>query len=126
VNGRGKGLRVYDSGAVPRQIIDTGTYRKRLTYTGLYVMRGDALQGVIDTFYGVELLVAESGFGLLEKKRMRWFTPDGTYAGSVVTKDPIRRVYFSQDHLVVETRQTRASIKDAPAWWPRDEEKASP
>jgi len=126
VNERGEGRRVYDIGAVPRQIIDTGTYLYLLTDTRLYVMRGDALHALIDTFDGGELLVAESGFGLLEKKRMRWFTPDGTYAGSVVTKDPIRRVYFSQDHLVVETRQTRATIKGAPAWWPRDAEKASP
>jgi len=125
VNERGEGLRVYDIGAVPRQIIDTGTHLYLLTDTRLYVMRGDALHALIDTFDGGELLVAQSGFGLLEKKRMRWFTPDGTYAGSVVTKDPIRRVYFSQDHLVVETRQTRATIKGAPAWWPQDEEKAS-
>ena len=125
VNERGEGLRVYDIGAVPRQIIDTGTHLYLLTNTRLYVMRGDALHALIDTFDGGELLVAQSGFGLLEKKRMRWFTPDGTYAGSVVTKDPIRRVYFSQDHLVVETRQTRATIKGAPAWWPQDEEKAS-
>jgi hypothetical protein len=125
VNERGEGLRVYDIGAVPRQIIDTGSYLYLLTDTRLYVMCGDALHALIDTFDGGELLVAKSGFGLLEKKRMRWFTPDGTYAGSVVTKDPIRRVYFVEDHLVVETRQSKATVKGAPAWWPRNEETAS-
>jgi hypothetical protein len=52
--------------------------------------------------------VAEDGFGLLEKKRLRWFKPDGGYAGSVVTRDPIRRAFFCNSSLIIETRQMRA------------------
>lgn len=117
VDERGEGVRVYDIGAVPRQIIDTGRHLYLLTDTRLYVLRGNALCALVDTFDGGDLLVAENGFGLLEKKRMRWFSPAGDYIGSVATRDPIRRVYFSHGRLIVETRQGRAEISGAPNWW---------
>ena len=61
--------------------------------------------------------MGQTGFGLLEKKRFRWFHEEGTYLGSIVTKNPIRRVYYRRDGLVVETRQRRALIRGVPAWW---------
>ena len=111
VDENGVGVRVYDIGAVPRQIVDTGKYLYLLTYTRLYVIKDNALHALIDTFEGGELLVAEDGFGLLEKKRLRWFKPDGGYAGSVVTRDPIRRAYFCNSSLIMETRQMRARFE---------------
>jgi hypothetical protein len=37
--------------------------------------------------------------------------------GSILSKDPIRRVYCSAEGLVVETRQRRAVVSGAQAWW---------
>ena len=61
--------------------------------------------------------MGQTGFGLMEAKRFRWFREEGTYLGSIVTKNPIRRVYYGRDGLVVETRQRRATIRGAPGWW---------
>jgi hypothetical protein len=117
VDDNGIGLRVYDIGCVPRQIVDTGDYLYMLTSTRLYVLKSDALHAVIDTFDGGELIVSANGFGLMEKKRLRWYHSGGDYIGSIVTKDPIRRVYWADDAMVVESRQRRAVICGVPNWW---------
>lgn len=117
VDENGKGIRVYDIGGVPRRIVDTGEFLYLLTDTRLYVLRDDALHALIDTFEGGDLVVAETGFGLLEKKRLRWFRSDGLFLGSVVSKNPIRRVYSTEQATVVETRQRRATIHGFPEWW---------
>jgi DnaJ domain len=117
VDENGEGVRVYDIGSVPERIMDTGDYLYILTATRLYVLRGDSLHGLIDTFDSGNLVIAQSGFGLLENKRVRWFRKDGTYLGSVVSRDPIRRVYWSSGGMVVETRQRRAIIRGVAAWW---------
>jgi hypothetical protein len=112
----GKGLRVYDTGTPPKRIADTGEYLYILTHARLYILRDDSLHGLIDTFDSGELVLAQRGFGLLENKRLRWFSKQGSYLGSVLSKDPIRRVYCSADAMVVETRQRRAVISGAPRW----------
>ena len=117
VNGDGVALRAYDIGTVPRRIIDTGEYLYLLTDTRLYVLRDNALHALIDTFEGGDLIVAQTGFGLLESKRLRWFRSDGKYLGSVMSKEPIRRVYSAGTDTVVETRQRRAVIAGIPEWW---------
>lgn len=117
LDAHGQGQRVYDIGAVPRRIADTGDYLYLLTDTRLYVLARDALHAVIDTYEGGELVIAQTGFGLLEKKRLRWFREDGQYLGSVLAKDPIRRVYAHSEGITVETRQRRAIISGAPQWW---------
>ena len=117
VNERGEGVRVYDIGSVPHRIVDTGDYLYLLTGTRLYVLRDDALHALVDTFDGGDLIVAQTGFGLLEKKRLRWFHEDGSYLGSVISKDPIRRVYSKDNGIVVETRQRRAFVQGVSAWW---------
>jgi len=117
VDEKGKGVRVYDIGSVPRRIVDTGDYLYLLTDTRLYVLHDDALHALVDTFDGGDLIVAQTGFGLLEKKRLRWFRQDGQYLGSVLSKDPIRRVYATSDGMVVETRQRRATVHGVPGWW---------
>jgi hypothetical protein len=113
----GEGVRVYDIGGVPERIMDVGEYIYILTGTRLYVLRDDSLCGLVDTFESGNLVIAQNGFGLLENKRVRWFRKDGTYLGSVVSKDPIRRVYWSSIGMVVETRQRRATIRGVPPWW---------
>ena len=102
VDENGEGLRVYDIGSVPQRIIDTGEYVYILTATRLYVLRADSLHALIDTLDGGNLVVAKSGFGLLEKKRLRWFNKEGGLLGSILSKDPIRRVYCSAEGMVVE------------------------
>jgi hypothetical protein len=72
---------------------------------------------LIDTFDGGDLIVAQTGFGLLEPKRLRWFREDGRYLGSVVSKDPIRRVYSAGDRTIVETRLRRVVFEGIPPWW---------
>ena len=113
----GRGVRVYDIGSVPRRIVDTGDYLYLLTDTRLYVLHDDALHALVDTFDGGDLIIAQTGFGLLEKKRLRWFSEDGRYLGSVVSKQPIRSVYSTGDGIAVETRQRRAIVQGVPAWW---------
>jgi DnaJ domain len=117
LNQDGEGVRVYDTGTPPRRIIDIGDYLYILTRSRLYVLRDDTLQAVIDTFDSGDLMVAKTGFGLLEKKRFRWFNKDGGLLGTVLSRDPVRRVYSTPDAMVVETRQRRAVIGGAPSWW---------
>jgi len=117
VDENGKGIRVYDVGNVPRRIIDTGDFLYLLTDTRLYVLKNDALHALIDVFDAGDLILAQTGFGLLESKRFRWFREDGKYLGSVVAKEPIRRVYHSGEGMIVETRQKRAVVQGTPKWW---------
>ena len=79
VNESGDAVRAYDIGSVPRRIVETEQYLYLPTDTRLYVLRGDALHTLIDTFDGGELVVAQTGLGLLEKKRLRWFRDDGAW-----------------------------------------------
>lgn len=75
---------------------------------------------MIDVHRGSDLLVGRKGFGLLEKKRFRWFREDGNYVGGIATKTPIRRVYPSSDATIVETRQNRAVVRGGPLWGEAD------
>ncbi|MDE0123663.1 MAG: DnaJ domain-containing protein [Bryobacterales bacterium] len=117
VDDKGKAVRVYDIGGVPRKIVDTGDYLYLMTGTRLYVLRNDTLHSLVDTYDDGDLVIAQTAFGLLEKKRLRWFREDGRYLGSVVSKDPIRRVYSTGDRMAVETRRQRAIVEGVPTWW---------
>jgi len=117
LNQDGEGVRVYDAGTPPQRIIDIGDYLYIQTRSRLFVLRDESLQAVIDTFDSGDLMVAKTGFGLLEKERLRWFSKDGGLLGTVLSKDPIRRVYSTPDAMVVETRQRRAVIGGVPQWW---------
>ena len=117
VDESGEPVRAYDVGSVPRRIVDTGDYLYFLTDTRLYVLRGEQLYAVIDTWDASNLVMAQTGFGLLEGKRFRWFSEEGHLIGTIVSKAPLRRVYWSKDGLAVETRQHRAVVSGASAWW---------
>jgi len=117
VDATGAPIRAYDIGSVPRRIVDTGDYLYFLTDTRLYVLQADRLHAIVDTCDAGNLIMAQTGLGLLEKKRFRWFREDGEYIGTVVAKDPIRRVYWSADGLAIETRQRRAVVGGAAIWW---------
>lgn len=113
----GTALRAYDIGAVPRHIAETDSHLYLLTDTRLYVLSGDRLDALVDVFGQGDLVIGETGFGLLESKVFSWFTPTGRRLGSVRTKDPLRRVFSLPASLVVETRQHRAVVKGPPSWW---------
>ena len=113
----GKPIRAFDIGAVPRRIADTGDYLYFLTDTRLYILRGTALVRVMDIFEEGEFVVGQEGFGLLDKKRFRWFSEEGHPVGEVRTKRPIRRVHPIEGGIVVETRMRRARVTGAPPWW---------
>jgi hypothetical protein len=100
----------YEIGAVPKAIVDTGEYLYIQTDTRLYVIKGTRLFRLLDIYDGGNLIVWKQGFGLLEKKRFRWFSPDGAHLGSIVSKDPLRRVFWKDGDLVAETRQARARV----------------
>ncbi len=117
VDHNGHGVRAYDIGSVPRRIVDTGEFLYLLTDTRLYVLHNESLHALVDTFDGGDLVIAQTGFGLLEKKRLRWFRKDGHYLGSVVSRSPIRRVYSVNDRMIVETRQRRSVVQGVPSWW---------
>ena len=54
---------------------------------------------------------------VLEKKRLRWFREDGRHLGTVLSKDPIRRVYTTGEGMVVESRQRLVLLEGVPTWW---------
>lgn len=117
ISSEGTPQRAYDIGTMARLIADTGDYLYILADTRLYVLTADKLRAVVDVSDGADLVIAQTGFGLLEKKAFRWFREDGVPLSTVKTIDPIRRVYSRPQGLVVETRQHRAIIEGAPLWW---------
>ena len=64
------------------------SFQRAISGLFCYVLRDDALHALVDTFDGGDLIVTQTGFGLIEKKRLRWFREEGSYLGSVVSKDP--------------------------------------
>lgn len=117
VSPTGDPLRVFQTGTAPHRIADTGDFLYFLTDTRLYVLRGETLHAVVDTTDGGDLIIAQTGIGLLEKNRFRWLNEDGSYVGSVLSRDPIRRVYWTPTGLIVESRQKRATIAGPASWW---------
>lgn len=112
----GHPLRVYDIGAVPRQVIDTQSHLYILTDTRLYVLCEDQLEAFVDVFDQGKIIVGDTGFGLLQSKTFQWFTPTGRLLGQIQTRNPIRRIYSGNETLIVETRQHRCTIRGASSW----------
>jgi hypothetical protein len=72
---------------------------------------------MIDLLDGGEPVMAQTGFGVLESKRLRWYGPEGEPLGTVLSADPIRRIYHTGERLVMESRRRRAAISGPPPWW---------
>lgn len=117
VDHSGKPVIYYDVGNVPRRIIDTGACLYLLTDTRLYVLRNGMLLALVDVSEGGDVVASQTGFGLLEKKRFRWFNESGTHIATVLSKTPIRRVYQRHDAVIVETRTHRLRVAGAHPWW---------
>lgn len=117
VSEAGEPVCVYDIGAVPRHVSDAGEFTYILTDTRLYVLRGERLYALIDIVDKGGLTIGEEGFALQESRTWTWYGPEGARKGQVRTRDPIRRVRWSPDGLIVETRRHRAVVTGAPPWW---------
>lgn len=117
VDGRGKPLRYYSIGNVPRRIIDTGDFLYLLTDARLYVLHAGKIRALIDVSNGGDVVVAQTGFGLLENKRFRWYAEDGTHIATILSKSPIRRVYQKPEGVIVETRTQRLFVGGVHSWW---------
>lgn len=117
VSANGDPLRVFQTGTAPHRIADTGNFLYFLTDTRLYVLRGETLHSVVDTTDGGDLFIAQTGIGLLEKNRFRWLNKDGSYVGSVLSKDPLRRAYWTPSGLILESRKKRVTIAGPSSWW---------
>lgn len=113
----GTPVRVYDIGSVPRHIEESGGYLYLLTDTRLYVIEASRLTALVDVFDQGELIIGDTGFGLLESKSFSWFSPTGSRLGVIRSRDPIRRVMSTQQGLLVETRQHRVRVPGAQSWW---------
>lgn len=109
--------RVYDIGAVPRGIYDTGSHLYLLTDTRLYVLAGDRLECLKDVSGGAHLIPTENGFALLGETTLEWHSPEGRRLGGLHARHPIRRAYHDGTSLVLETRQHRAVVAGAQPWW---------
>jgi len=117
VGADGLPLRIYDIGTVPRQVARTLSHLFILTATRLYIVRESELVALVDVLDQGKLIIGNRGFGLLQPKHFQWFTHAGELLGEVKTRDPIRRTYFGEEGLVVETRTHRAVVSGAPGWW---------
>ena len=117
VDDSGAPVRYYSIGSVPERIIDTGDRLYLLTATRLYVLRNGVLLALVDISAGGDVIAAQTGFGLLEKKRFRWFDEGGAHVATVLSKPPIRRVYQTSDAVIVETRTHRLRVGGARSWW---------
>jgi hypothetical protein len=117
VGADGLPLRIYDIGTVPRRVARTSSHLFILTATRLYIVRESELVALVDVLDQGKLIIGNRGFGLLQPKHFQWFTHTGELLGEVKTRDPIRRTYFGEEGLVVETRTHRAVVGGAHGWW---------
>jgi hypothetical protein len=113
----GQPERVYDIGAVPRRIYDTGPHLYLVTDTRLYVINGDRLECLIEVSDGAQVVPTETGFALLRDNVLEWHSPEGRRMGALHARHPIRRAYHDGRSLRVETRQHRAVVTGAQRWW---------
>jgi hypothetical protein len=110
-------VRVYDIGTVPRQVARTSSHLFILTDTRLYILWQNELEALVDVLDRGKLIIGNCGFGLLQAKQFHWHTHAGQLLGEVKTRDPIRRVYYGSEGLVIETRSQRGIVGGAQSWW---------
>lgn len=100
----------------PRRIVHRDDYLYLTTAGQVYVLRGDTLLVVLDLGNEEDFYCARNGFFLHDPKRVRAFRKDGGFLGSVLSKDPIRRLYQAGTDTVIETRTRRAVVSGIPIW----------
>lgn len=118
----GQPRRVFDVGNMPERIVDTGSELFIQTRTRLYVLREEKLQTVVDIYREGELVIGQTGFGLVSEKSFRWFSASGKMMGEVTTRHPIRLVHPIPGGVLVSTRQHEVEVKGPPPWWESEAE----
>ena len=104
------------SSRFPHRMVHHDDYLYLMTATQLYVLHRDALRVVLDSTRHEDLYCTRRGFFLHQAKRIRAFRKDGGFLGSLLSKDPIRRLYQAGADTVIETRTRRAVISGIPVW----------
>ena len=104
------------SSRFPHRMVHHDDYLYLMTATQLYVLHRDALRVVLDLARHEDLYCTRRGFFLHQAKRIRAFRKDGGFLGSLLSKDPIRRLYQAGADTVIETRTRRAVISGIPVW----------
>jgi hypothetical protein len=117
VNPNGVPVRIYDIGAVPRQITKTASHLFVLTDAQLYILRENELVALIDVLDQGKLIVGGNGFGLFRAKCFQWHSNSGELLGEITTRDPIRKIYWTDENMIVETRTHRGVVSGAQRWW---------
>jgi len=117
VNPNGVPVRIYDIGAVPRQITKTASHLFILTYTRLYILRENELVALIDVLDQGKLIIGGNGFGLFRAKCFQWYSNSGELLGEITTRDPIRKIYWTDQNMIVETRTHRGVVSGSQQWW---------
>ena len=112
LSAEGQPLVVYDIGTCPTEIAEIDRYVYFLTPTRLYIIEDRTrLAAIHDVFDLGRLLVSKSGFGLLTRKRLQWFTESGKKLGELQSRDPIRRVHKICGGAIVQTGQHHAEVR---------------
>jgi hypothetical protein len=117
VDGAGRVVRVYETGSVPRRMADTGDFVYVLAGGYVYILERGELIRYVDVFGKGQAVIGKSGFRMLEKRRFSWFDRTGEFLGSVRAKDPLRRILFTKEGWLLDTRQQRARVEGPPSWW---------
>ena len=117
LSANGVPVRIYDIGAVPRQITKTASHLFILTHTRLYILRKNELVALIDVMDQGKLIVCGNGFGLIRAKCFQWHSNSGELLGEITTRDPIRKIYWTDQNMIVETRTHRGVVGGAQRWW---------
>ena len=104
------------SSRFPHRMVHHDDYLYLMTATQLYVLHRDALLVVLDLARHEDFYCTRNGFFLHQAKRIRAFRKDGGFLGSLLSKDPIRRLYQAGADTVIETRTRRAVVSGIPVW----------
>ena len=65
---------------------------------------------------GGELVMTQSGFGLFESRRLRWFGKEDAPLGTILSAESIRRIYSPKE--AGSGKPAAAPTIDAPPrWW---------
>ena len=73
-------------------------------------IRGSSLKNRIPIPDGGEILATACGVGVMERKRVTYFDPDGRWLSTLVTRDPLRLVYHRGEAMIAETRRERVVL----------------
>jgi|SRR6185312_7442956 len=111
ISPQGVPIRVFEIKAHPSALLATGHMGLFLTPTRLHIIDNAKPIACLDAYQKGEPFATENGFGLLDEKKLQWFTSDGTKVGELNAKDPIRAIYSMNNGMIVQTRQCQVEVQ---------------